>query len=308
MRADRRWAEQPDAFWDYVRVLSENLGYKKRGAGVYVHDTDRIKMGLERLNLEAPDPTKPATHGVDIDDLAAYFQFRADLIDKQIASHLMDVDDARKLFFDIAEKYTTGYSSTFRRGTEIEQRRVYDVRNGVPVTVPFNKQKGTKYDLDFFTGAINILVSHYLQGQSFDFDPRQLPVGTSDGVVTSSMSRRLDGAYPSCINPVALWEIKAYYYTTTFGSKISDAVYIADLDGYERDRVERATGNRVHMVTMIDSYSTWYVQGPAYLCRLVDMLHRGAIDDLIVGKEIVSEIPSLIADWTQRQQQRITPP
>lgn len=306
MRADRRWASQPAAFWDYVRVLSENLGYKKRGAGVDVHDVKRIEFGLARLNLNAPDPTKPETDGVDVHDLAEYFEFRADLIDTHVANHLMDVEDARDLFAHVVKECTTGYTSTLRRGSEVEQRRVYEVDGGIPVVVPFNKQKGEKYDLDFFTGAINILMSYYLQGEEFDSDPRRLPVGTSGGIITSSMSRRLDGAYPSCVNPVALWEIKAYYYTTTFGSKISDAVYIADLDGYERDRVELATGNRVHMVTMIDSYSTWYRQGPAYLCRLVDMLHRGAIDDLIVGREVLNEIPFLVKEWTDLNRLRIT--
>ena len=54
------------------------------------------------------------------------------------------------------------------------------------------------------------------------------------------MSRRMDGAYPSCVNPLAVWEFKCYYYTTTFGSKISDAVYIASLEAYS------ATG-KIHL-------------------------------------------------------------
>ena len=37
-----------------------------------------------------------------------------------------------------------------------------------------------------------------------------------------------------------------YYYTTTFGSKISDAVYIASLDGYERDEIFNNTARRIY--------------------------------------------------------------
>ena len=39
-------------------------------------------------------------------------------------------------------------------------------------------------------------------------------------------SRRFDGAYPNIINPRIVWEIKEYYYATTFGSRVADGVYI----------------------------------------------------------------------------------
>ena len=66
-----------------------------------------------------------------------------------------------------------------------------------------------------------------MAGEDFDQDPHRLPVVTESGIIQGAMSRRMDGAYPSCVNPLAVWEFKCYYYTTTFGSKISDAVYIA---------------------------------------------------------------------------------
>jgi len=35
------------------------------------------------------------------------------------------------------------------------------------------------------------------------------------------------------INPIAIWEIKEYYYTTTFGSRVADGVYETLPDGLE---------------------------------------------------------------------------
>ncbi|MDO4412134.1 hypothetical protein [Cutibacterium sp.] len=107
----------------------------------------------------------------------------------------------------------------------------------------------------------------------------------------------MDGAFPDCVNQVALWEFKCYYYTTTFGSKISDAVYIADLDGYERADAEGQTGMPIQLTLFIDAYSTWMEQGKSYLCRIVDLLQRGAIDNLIVGAEVETEIPQIVEEW-----------
>ena len=39
------------------------------------------------------------------------------------------------------------------------------------------------------------------------------------------------------LNPIAIWEIKEYYYTTTFGSRIADGVYETPLDGMELEEL-----------------------------------------------------------------------
>ena len=68
-------------------------------------------------------------------------------------------------------------------------------------------------------------------------------------------SRRLDGAFPSTRNPEAVWEIKEYYYTTTFGSRIADGVYETRLDGYELNDAEEQTGRKTTHILFVDSYS-----------------------------------------------------
>ena len=35
------------------------------------------------------------------------------------------------------------------------------------------------------------------------------------------------------MNPIAVWELKEYYYTTTFGSRVADGIYETLLDGME---------------------------------------------------------------------------
>ena len=42
-----------------------------------------------------------------------------------------------------------------------------------------------------------------------------------------------------------------------------------------------------HHVLFIDSYHTWWKQGKSYLCRLVDALNIGLVDEVIIGKEVL---------------------
>ena len=53
-----------------------------------------------------------------------------------------------------------------------------------------------------------------------------------------TLARRVDGAFPSSINPVAIWEVKEYYYTTTFGSRVADGIYESLLDGLELEELK----------------------------------------------------------------------
>lgn len=288
MKSTTRWSRADASFWHHVRILSEHLGYSRRRT-VLRHSHRDILDALRTLNLNY------STSDALIYDLVDYFNFRANLIENEIANYLQDSDQARLLFDEVAARYTSGYTSQIKHGSETS--RIYNVIEGVPTIAPFNKQKGNKRDIDFLTATSNILISHYLQGDSFDADPRKLPVFTDGRTITSSMSRRMDGAYPHCTNPIALWEFKCYYYTTTFGSKISDAVYIADLDGYERYSTKAATGSSVHLSLFIDAYSTWMQQGKSYLCRIIDLLQRGAIDELIVGSEVTTAIPEMVEEW-----------
>ena len=91
----------------------------------------------------------------------------------------------------------------------------------------------------------------------------------------------MDGAFPSAVNPVAVWEIKEYYYTTTFGSRVADGVYETLLDGMELEELREHEGIDVRHYLMVDAYFTWWECGRSYLCRIVDMLRMGYVDEVL---------------------------
>jgi hypothetical protein len=108
------------------------------------------------------------------------------------------------------------------------------------------------------------------------------------------MSRRFDGAFPSTVNPILIWEIKEYYYTTTFGSRIADGVYETQLDGYEIKTIREETQKNIRHIYFIDDYNTWWNMGKSYLCRIIDMLHMGLVDEVIMGKEVFERWPQIL--------------
>src|SRR5205814_3221705 len=132
------------------------------------------------------------------------------------------------------------------------------------------------------TGIVNMLVEANLKGLPCDCDPRELITVTSDRLRVRTMARRVDGAFPSAINPLAVWEIKEYYYTTTFGSRVADGVYETLLDGMELEELDAALrelskvedrATHIQHLLMVDAHYTWWIKGRSYLCRIIDMLH-----------------------------------
>lgn len=68
--------------------------------------------------------------------------------------------------------------------------------------------------------------------------------------IVGASSRRFDGAYPNILNPRIVWEIKEYYYATTFGSRVADGVYETQLDGYEFKDISQRSGKPITHVFM----------------------------------------------------------
>ena len=293
MRASDWWRQQDEQFWAYVRVLSERRGYARRGAdSIAVYSLDECRATLRELDRD-PAVLDETDLGIRLVD---YFHYRAHELNDLARNNLLDAEGAELLFNRIVADHCTNARDLHdRKGVLVAVE--YDVRGGISVRVPMNKQKGSKRAPAFLTGMVNILFSYELSGAAFEDDPRRLPVVDRDGELFAAMSRRLDGAYPSSVNPRALWEIKEYYYTTTFGSKISDAVYISQLDGHERHEIVDATGQPIDLYLFVDAYGTWWSKGKAYLCRLVDAVNKGVVDEIVVGKECVEAIPRLVRSW-----------
>lgn len=213
--------------------------------------------------------------------LHEYFQHRANVLENVAAKKLMDVGQARATF--------EHYSRKFRPSRP----------------PPMNKQKGDKKAPAFLTGLVNMLIEHHAKGADCDYDPRKLTTVTHDGVPLWTLARRVDGAFPNSVNPVAIWEIKGYYYTTTFGSRVADGVYETLLDGLELEELRKNKNVDIKHYLMIDDYNTWWNVGRSYLCRIVDMLNMGYVDEVFFGSEVIDEMPRVVDEWIQLAKRQV---
>ena len=164
---------------------------------------------------------------------------------------------------------------------------------------PQNKQKGLMRAPAYLTCIVNMIVDSGVGAADCNFDPRTLTTITVNSVPVRTLARRVDGAFPSVVNPWAIWEIKEYYYTTSFGSRIADGVYETMLDGMELEELRTSENIDVKHYLMIDGYKTWWEDGKSYLCRIVDMLHMGYVDEVLVGREVPTLLPGIVRAWVE---------
>jgi hypothetical protein len=125
------------------------------------------------------------------------------------------------------------------------------------------------------------------------------------GAPLRTLARRVDGAFPSAKNPIAVWEIKEYYHTTTFGSRVADGVYETLLDGMELEELRLSERVDCKHYLMLDAHYTWWECGRSYLCRIVDMLHMGYVDEVLFGTEVLDRMPSLAKEWVALYKSRV---
>ncbi len=142
-----------------------------------------------------------------------------------------------------------------------------------------------------------MLIEAHADGMDCDYDPRELTTVTFNGLPLRTLARRVDGAFTSPVNPIAVWEIKEYYYTTTFGSRVADGVYETLLDGMEIEELREQEKIDVKHFLMVDSHFTWWECGRSYLCRIIDMLHMEYVDEVLFGREVVERLPDIVKEW-----------
>ncbi|HAU38632.1 MAG TPA: hypothetical protein DCX07_13070 [Phycisphaerales bacterium] len=275
MTPDRRFLKQSKHFWANVRTISQRVGYTDRGAGqIKIPSPHEISVALSEIGLKPDHIVDTQGRLTDFGkSLTEYFQYRADVLNSYVEPRLQDAKEAKRLYRQVRgkKKFTC--------------------------PIPMNKQKGSKKAPAFLTGIVNMIIETYASGLPCDFDPRELTTVTRNGAPLRTLARRVDGAFPKAVNPVAVWEIKEYYYTTTFGSRVADGVYETLLDGMELDELREHEGVDVKHYLIVDSHYTWWDCGRSYLCRLVDMLHMGYIDEVLFGREVVERLPSLVKEW-----------
>lgn len=69
------------------------------------------------------------------------------------------------------------------------------------------------------------------------------------------------------------------------------------LTAWNSEKLENAEGVRIRHYLMVDSHYTWWECGRSYLCRLVDMLHMGYVDEVLFGYEVIERLPALVERW-----------
>lgn len=279
MRADPRFLGQPPEFWANVRTIGQEVGYsesRKEGgkASIKVPSLAAIREKYLALQLttahiaNANDVLTAFGH-----NLFDYFAYRAAALNGTVQHDLMNKDAAQ---------------TEFKRLKKLLKPRC---------PLPLNKQRGEKKNYAFLTCIVNMLIEAGINGAPCDFDPRSLTTMTHDAMPLRTLARRVDGAFPSTINPIAIWEIKEYYYTTTFGSRVADGVYETLLDGMELEELEAASQRKVQHILFLDDHNTWWNMGRSYLCRMIDMLHMGYVDEIVFGREVLTRLPQLAAEW-----------
>jgi hypothetical protein len=279
MKANNTFKNLDLEFWSNIKLLNQRLGYTKRVSknnpegGFMVPSVEEIKTvffneGLSTKRLINCNSLTP--FGRSIID---YMTFRGDILTKKVEPSLMNKDQAKSLFYDLKAKFNP------------------------QCPLPMNKQKNEKKDYSFLTGIVNMIIEQNIGSHKCDYDPKELTAITKNGFPIRTLSRRVDGAFPSVIDPIAIWEIKEYYYTTTFGSRVADGVYETQLDGWELREVKENTGRTIEHYLFVDDHFTWWVKGRSYLCRLIDSIHMGLVTEVLFGNEVIDRLPLIVQKW-----------
>jgi hypothetical protein len=279
MKPIDRFLKKPKRFWASVRSLSQQIGYSRRNI-LIVPSLEQMVKAYESLGLETEllfcnkQPT-PFAEG-----LLDYFSERARILTEQVEPKLLNAVQAKTLF----EKIRGQLNPT--------------------CPIPMNKQKGEKKAEAYLTALVNMMIEQHSGAHLCEYDPKELTSFTLGGEPLRTLARRVDGAFPTVINPIAIWEIKEYYYTTTFGSRVAGGVYETLLDGMELEELREHENIDVKHYLMVDAHFTWWKCGKSYLCRMFDMLHMGYVDEILFGREVVEEMPRIVSGWVQALKER----
>lgn len=275
MKPNQRFLHQPKSFWANIRTISQLVGYTVRNAqSVKIPSREEIQRAFASVDLSNAHLFDGTGHATETGDaVLSYFEYRAQMLNEYVRPLLIDAERASRVYKKL-------------RG-----------RRSFAVPVVQNKQSGDKKAPAYFIGIVNTLIETHLGKYPFDHDSRALTTITSNGSPLRTLARRVDGAFPKAVNPIAIWEIKEYYYTTTFGSRVADGVYESLLDGLELEELRTSEGIDIQHYLMLDGYFTWWECGRSYLCRIIDMLHMGYVDEALFGYEVVERMPIIVKSW-----------
>lgn len=262
MRANALYLDKSAQFWAYAKYISEQVGYSKRGSSqLMTYTSEVVSRVLSDRSITIEDDLLSA--------VLSYLNWRTGILNNHVAQQFMNRDEAAAAFDTLRD-------------------RVHPTK-----PLPMNKQKGEKRHFAYLASMVAMIAEHVAGADGFVDDARKLSIVTSGTTLEDIFSRRFDGALPDTANPIAVWEIKEYYGTTSFGSRVADGVYETLLDGYEIKGVHTRLGRNIQHFLFIDDRYTWWDCGKSYLCRMVDMLHTAHVDEIFFGREVLT-------DWEPR--------
>jgi hypothetical protein len=274
MQANPIYLSKDRKFWAQVKLVSQLAGYTDRKTKTIKKFTfSEIQTALQNDGISTEWMGTLQNPSQEAKDLISYSEYRSDALTNEVQHNLMNLEQAKALFYSLKNQHNP------------------------TCPIPMNKQSGAMKDFNFFTGIVNILIDENTNRSGCNFDPRSLTVITKNNEPLRTLSRRVDGAFPNTVNPKAIWEIKEYYYTTTFGSRVADGVYETLLDGLELQELFDNEQIDVKHYLFVDAYKTWWQDGRSYLCRMIDMINMGLVDEVIFGKEALTRIPEIVKSW-----------
>lgn len=187
MMAKQKFLEQPQHFWANVRAISETAGYTVRNKGdIKIPTLEEVRAALLSRKLRDDHIVKGRKLTALGELLFEYFYYRADVLNNYARPLLMDAGRAKAVYNELKKKFKPS-------------RRC---------PLPMNKQKGKKRAEAYLTCIVNMIIEANSKGFDCDYDPRALTTVILDGAPLRTLARRVDGAFPSTVNPVAPWEIR----------------------------------------------------------------------------------------------------
>lgn len=271
MKRDDRFAAArwDDPFWHAVRLVLAMAPTAVTKTSVL----NAITMG--KPAILASEFTTYVMNAADdlIDRLADYLSFRREA-EAALLSHLRDEDEA------IADLKGLGAEDVARYRT-----------------VSIDHHQSPKSMVETVAAITGRVCSEY--GIGCDVNPQSRATIIAEAHLWVS-PRRLDGAIPSLVNPVGLWEIKEYWGSKKGGSKMSDAIYEVQLVGQELRTFEQLHGVRVAHYLLMDGKTQWLARR-SDLRRAIDLLSMGLIDELIVGSEVLAEWPRITRELCEAE-------
>ncbi|HEX8218514.1 MAG TPA: hypothetical protein VF914_04775 [Chloroflexia bacterium] len=276
MKPTQAFLQQPREFWAAVRLVSAILGYKSRTTGqIQAHSTSKITDVLRRVGRAREDVEDTSR------TLADYFSYRADILLKQIEPRLMTEEQARLHFDNLRRKLS-------------------------PTSpLPMNSQRLSRKAPAYLASIVNMLVEAHSQGFPCEYEPR-LPITLArNGIVLDVLTNRVNGAFTSSVNPVAIWQVREFYYSNVRGNHLAEAFHETLLIGMEvAHRSEQHVSAPKHYL-IVDGYDSWWRLGLPYLGRMVDLLHMRYVDEVLFGNEVIEQLPALVREWTEAARSRI---